>query len=576
MAGLFRPACHSQKFLLKKQDGLISPKKLREASHMNANSGEKLFYNCSAYTVDAARPRASVIAVSNGRIAYAGDDMRDAKRLVPKAEMADLHGHAVFPGFIDSHQHFLLEGLRLTGLDCVAKSKADIVRAVEEIVKTRKPGEWILGGGWNNALWEDGAWPAKEDLDAAAPNNPVSLSRLDGHSLWVNSLALRAAHIDRNSEDTPGGEIVRSPDGDILGVLVDAAAFKVRAAIPPYTDEQKREACLAAQAELFSLGVTSASDAWIGCREFEFLRSMYESGELHIRLYGMLSSRIGADEARATFPEPVSGLYGNRLSLRAYKVMLDGSLGSRSAWLTGNYADRPGHAGNRRYEDEELLAVLRPAAAKGYQICMHAIGDAAVLQAVAALETLHGERNGESRGKWLAHRIEHFQIASKETAKRAVQIGVIPGMQALHCLADRAMAQMRLPSSLLANSYPWRGILDAGGMIAGGSDSPMDGVNPFRGFYSAVTREAFPCCPGNTVPLRMTREEALTSYTLWAAHAEDAASVKGSLTPGKAADFCVLDRDIMLCPAQDIKDACVLMTVLNGNIVHGRQSLGLP
>ena len=540
---------------------------------MHKDSGNKIFHNGLLYTVDDACPRASVIAVANGRIVYVGDDAHEAGRRAPGAEVVDLRGHAVFPGFIDSHQHFIFEGLRLTGLDCVMKSKGEILREVAEAAKARKAGEWILGRGWNNTLWEDTDWPAKEELDAAAPENPVCLSRLDGHSVWVNSLALRAAGVNRDTRDMPGGEILRTPDGDILGVLVDAAAAVVRAAIPPYSEEEKREACLAAQEEMFGFGVTSASDAWIGCQDFAFLRRMYESGELRIRLYGMLSSRVGADEARISFPEPVFGLYGDSLSLRAYKVMLDGSLGSRSAWLTEDYADRPGHAGNRRYEDEDLLAVLRPAVAKGFQLCIHAIGDAAVLQAVAALETLCGERSGGKlggqSGEWLPHRIEHFQIASRETAERAVKIGVIPGMQALHCLADRSMAQMRLSPSLLAKSYPWRSVIDAGGMVAGGSDSPMDGVNPFHGFYSAVAREAFPCCPQDPESLRMTREEALKSYTLWAAHAELAADVKGSLVPGKIADFTVLDRDIMTCPLEDIKDARALLTVLSGDTVHG-------
>lgn len=535
---------------------------------MENQAGETLFYNGNILTVDAAVPRASVMGVRAGTIAYIGGSRDAAAALLsPGAATVDLRGRTMTPGFADSHQHFIMQGQHLAELDLRLQPREAIVSLVAARARELPPGEWILGRGWNHEVWPGRQWPCKEDLDAAAPDNPVALTRLDGHSLWANSRALEAAGLDRHSPEYPGGEILRTPDGDLTGILIDTPAFKVRQAIPPQTAAQRREACLRAQADMFRYGVTSVGDAWQMPEDHALLGALYEEGALRIRIYGMLASRFqGITPCAAVDREPVHGLYGDRLSLRAYKIVLDGSLGSRSAWLTDEYADRPGHRGNHRYTDEELLAVARSARDKGFQLCIHAIGDAAVLQAVGALEALRRDA-ADTR---LPHRIEHFQTASAETVARALAAGVIPAMQTIHAAADRDMAQVRLSPRDLCRSYPWREILDRGGVIANGSDSPMDGVNPFHGFHAAVARAPFACQgedEGRAV--RMTREEALKSYTLWAARAELAEGRKGSLTVGKHADCIVLDRDIMACPEDAVKETTVLMTVVGGETVYG-------
>lgn len=529
-------------------------------------SAGRLFYNGIIHTMDETLPFAPVLAVRGGRIAYVGSSRPEAAALLaPGAEQVDLRGRTVVPGLIDSHQHFILQGRRLTEMDIHLKPKAEILRQVAMKAKEAGPGEWILGRGWNHDLWPGRQWPRKEDLDAVAPANPVALTRLDGHSMWVNSEALRIGGLDNGSPDFAGGEILRDPDGELRGILIDTALFKVRAAIPPLDRERKREACLRAQAEMFSHGITSVGDAWQEREDYEFLKGLHASGKLRIRIYGMLSSRVEGRCIEEVDGHPVAGLFEDRLSLRAFKVVLDGSLGSRSAWLTADYADRAGHRGNNRYSDEHLVAVLRSAASKGFQLCIHAIGDAAVLQAIRALEAVRGDNPGQ----WLRHRIEHFQMAGSEAVDRAMALGVIAAMQAIHAVADKPMAETRLTPAQLAISYPWRAVLDRGGIIANGSDSPMDGVNPFHGFHAAVTRTAFSCCPEDDSRVRMTREEALKSYTVWAAAAEQAGGRKGSLTPGKAADFAVLDRDIMTCPEDEVRDTRVLMTVVAGETVYG-------
>ena len=533
---------------------------------METQTGDILFYNGNILTVDARMPRASVLAARAGRIVYVGTSREDGALLVPGAEAIDLRGRTMTPGFTDSHLHFIMQGQHLAELCLHLAAKDAVVRAVAARSRELRPGEWILGRGWSHEVWPDRQWPCKEELDAVAPDNPVALTRLDGHSLWVNSAALCAAGLDRNSPEYPGGEILRMPDGELRGVLVDTPAFKVRQAIPSQTGEQKRASCLRAQADLFRYGITSVGDAWQMPEDHELFKELYEEGKLRIRIYGMLSSRFqGVTPNPEVGRDPVAGLCEDRLSLRAYKLVLDGSLGSRSAWLTDQYADRPGHSGSHRYTDAELLAAARKAYASGFQICIHAIGDAAVLQAVDLLETLRREYPDNR----LPHRIEHFQTASPETIARALAIGVIPSMQTIHAFADREMACARLTPRDLAHSYPWREILDRGGILANGSDSPMDGVSPFAGIHAAITRRPFAGLDADESRVRLSREEALQSYTIWAARAELAEDRKGSLTVSKYADCAVLDRDILTCPEEDVRETVALMTVVAGEIVHG-------
>ena len=529
-----------------------------------------LFYNGNILTMDVNLPRASVLAARAGRIVYVGASCADAALLVPRTEAIDLRGRTMTPGFTDSHLHFIMQGQHLAELCLHLATKDEIMHAVTVRARELPPGEWILGRGWSHEVWPDRQWPRKEELDAVAPDNPVALTRLDGHSLWVNSAALRAAGLDRNSPEYPGGEILRMPDGELRGVLVDTPAFKVRQAIPPQTKEQKRASCLRAQADMFRYGITSVGDAWQMPEDHELLKELYEEGTLRIRIYGMLSSRFqGVTPNSEVGRDPVAGLCGDRLSLRAYKLVLDGSLGSRSAWLRGQYADRPGHSGSHRYTDEELLAVARKAHASGFQLCIHAIGDAAVLQAIDTFEKLPREYPDNR----LPHRIEHFQIASPEIIARALAVGIIPSMQTIHAFADREMARARLTPRDLAHSYPWREVLDRGGILANGSDSPMDGVSPFAGIHAAISRLPFAGLGMDECRVRLSREEALQSYTIWAARAELADDRKGSLTVGKYADCAVLDRDILACPEEDVKETVVLMTVVAGEIVHSGTGL---
>ncbi|MDL2314094.1 amidohydrolase [Desulfovibrio sp. OttesenSCG-928-C14] len=547
-----------------------------ETPHPDASAGS-LYLNARIYTADAAFSQASVLAVRGGSIVYAGDDRREgAARLGPGAREVDLQGKTVLPGLADSHLHFLLQGQRLAEIDIHLKPKEEILRLVREEARRLGPGRWVVGRGWNHEIWADNRWPDRAELDAAAPHNPVALTRADAHSVWASSLALAEAGFDDSSPDMPGGEILRRPDGTLRGILVDTPIFRIWQAQPAPGPEQKLGYYRKAEAELFSLGVTSVGDAWQTLAEHENLKNIYASGGLKIRVHGMLGSQDPGDRARLLEAEgrdavrPLSGLFGGRLSLRAYKAVLDGSLGSRSAWLSRDYADRPGHRGSGRYTDQELCELLRPALERGFQLCLHAIGDAAVEQAMRVFESLAAEgppgffRQGR-------HRIEHFQSAAPGLVARALALGLIPSMQPTHQASDVKMAELRLGPDLLRISYPWRQVLDAGGLIAAGSDSPMEEASPFLGLHSALARLPFSALSGSreaAEALRMSRREALLSYTLWAAYAAFSEQLTGSLEVGKAADFIVLDRDVMACPVPEIPGARVLLTVLDGREVY--------
>lgn len=526
-----------------------------------ARSGETprsaVFRNALVRTMDKTLSTASVLAVKGQNIVYVGDDAAEAARLAPAAKELDLDGKTVVPGLIEGHMHFLGEGQRLSEVDMFLKPKEEILRLLAEEVQKRVSGEWITGRGWNNETWPDRQWPAKEELDAVAPRNPVALTRADGHSMWVNSRALEAAGITADTPDPQGGEIFRNPAGEPQGILVDTPIVKIWAQLPAPTEDQIRFAYREAEKELFAYGVTSLVNASQTLRNHTILRQAYEADELKIRVYEMLAAHSGQDlEYLAQGGKPYSGHFDERLSLRAVKLIGDGSLGSRSAWMLQDYADRQGHKGNGRYSDAELYDVVRRSRENGFQACVHAIGDACVRQTIDVMEKVLRDLPSPDH----RFRIEHFQIVAPEDLARTLRLGIIPSMQTIHEVSDKNMTATRLAPEAVANSYNWRGVIDGGGVFPNGSDAPMEKVNPFLGMHAAVTR--------NESTRRMTRVEALQSYTTWAAFAEFAENRKGSLEVGKLADFAVLDRDVASCPSDDILNTRVLLTVAGGEIVY--------
>ncbi len=527
---------------------------------------EVIYTNGRIHTLEEARPLASVLAARGQDLVYVGSSPAEAEaRLSRAARREDLGGRVVVPGLLDGHAHLVTEGLRLAMPALAGLSRAEVLARVAREAAARPAGEWIIGHGWNQEAWPDNAWPTLPELDAAAPDHPVLLDRVDRHSAWVNSRALAAAGLDERSPNPPGGEILKNEAGGFLGVITGTAVNIVRRAQPRPGPGAVKAAYLAAQAEYLAHGVTGGLEASSRLRDLDVLRSAYEEGLFKMRLRAMLFSETGEDAAYIEGGgRPVSGLYGERLAIAGVKIIADGSLGSRTAWLSADYADRPGHRGGSWCGEAKLAVILRRARAHGFQVAVHVIGDAAVAQTVRVMAEVLGPEPGDHR--W---RLEHFQVVAEEDRDRVLALGLVPSIQAAGLMGDLAMAGDRLAPAALARSYAWREILDAGGVITGGSDAPVESVNPFWGLYAAVTRQDLAGRPagGWRPEHRFTRLEALKSYTAWAAWAMFAEKRQGSLAPGKLADFTVLSADPLICPAEEIKDIRALRTVIGGETV---------
>jgi predicted amidohydrolase YtcJ len=528
---------------------------------------DTLYINGKVYTVDEEFSEAQAIAVKGDRLLYVGDTATALQNhRGASTKVVDLKGRTVIPGLVESHLHYQYLGYSLETIDIFQKTKEEILQKVKEEAERLPGGEWIVSSGWNHELWAVNEWPAKEDLDAAAPNNPVALARVDGHSAWYNSLALASAGITADTPDPEGGAILKNSGGGVLGILVDTAMELVN--IPSdVSDARKLARYTIADQSLRSYGLTTVVDAGASYDDINILKTAYASGTLKVRAYEMLEEGQDIVYIEAG-NQPVKDLYGGKLSVNAVKLYADGSLGSRSAWLKHPYTDDGTTYGNPRYDSPAAFnAIAKRVSDYGFQIGTHAIGDAAVRMVMDAYVYAAGEDLAGRR-----FRIEHFQIVDAEDIPTAIGLGIIPSMQTAHATSDMNMAENRVGPVRILSSYAWRAIINEGGIIANGSDAPVELVNPYYGLYAAVTRQdrltGQP--PGGWYPEQaLTREEALKSFTIWGAYAAFSEDNRGSLAAGKYADFVMLDRDYMNCPAAQIKDITVLATVIGGEVVYG-------
>ncbi|MBN6188872.1 amidohydrolase [Aneurinibacillus sp. BA2021] len=541
-----------------------------------ADSQEKadsVYVNGVIYTVDSNFSKASAMAIKGQKLLYVGSQDVAKKYIGPNTKVIDLQGKTVIPGLNDGHLHFPGMGINLLQIDGFNKPKEDILNMVKQEVAKRKPGEWILGRGWNHELWPDRKFPTKQELDAVAPNNPVMMERVDGHSIWVNSKALEISGISKSTLDPQGGEILRDAKGEPTGMLIDTAGEPVFSKIPAYDSQRMQEGLTKAQEELFLNGITSATDAGSYLADIDEMKELYKKGVLKVRMNVMVANGEGGATGKSLEfyykNGPEKGLFGDRLTIASLKLIGDGSLGSRSAALLKDYSDRPGHKGNYHFTDEELYRLVKEARKYGWQVATHAIGDGAILQAINTYEKVLKEEPLADH-RW---RIEHFQVANADEIKRIAELGILPSMQPTHATSDKNMAEDRVGPERIKYAYAWRKTIDAGSHIVGGSDAPVELVNPFHGIYAAVTRMDRAGSPaGGWYPEeKMTREEALRSFTIWAAEGSFEEKLKGSLEEGKLADFIVIDRDIMKCPEEELKDIAVLTTVVGGEVVYEKK-----
>jgi predicted amidohydrolase YtcJ len=527
-----------------------------------------VYLNGNIYTVDEQNPKASAMVIADDRFIYVGSDETANGYIGDHTKVFDLKGRTILPGLIDAHMHFGNVGNIKVKIDAFWKPKLDIIDAVRNAADSAENGEWIEGRGWNQEVWDPPDYPTRSDLDAVSQGHPVYIERTDGHAAWVNSKALEIAGITKDSHNPPGGEIIKDTDGIPTGVLVDTAKLSVSENIPPFTEQKALKALEMAQEEFFSNGVTSGHDAGSDIQTIERVKRLYDSGRLCMRLYVFMRIPDGSTTLGDEFYAPGKqiGLYNNSLTIRGIKISIDGTLGSHGALMIKGFSDRSdGYLGLQRVTRERLLAVAKRAHEAGFQVAVHAIGDAANRQALDVFEQVVKENPGSDH----RHRIEHAQVVALEDISRFKRLGVIPAMQAVHATSDKNMAEKRAGPERIKGAYAWRKFLKTGTVIPNGTDAPVEKVNPFHVLFASVTRQSRdeeP--PGGWYPEeKMTREEALKSYTIWAAYAAFEENIKGSIRQGKLADFIVIDRDYMKCPDSEIKDIRVLQTILGGKAV---------
>ena len=526
--------------------------------------------NARIYTVDDNRPIAAAMAIRDGRVIFVGSARGAEVFAGSRTERLDLDGKTVIPGMVDAHAHLLGLGTALRIVDLVGtRSYEEVIERVVERARTVPEGEWVRGRGWDQNDWAVTQFPTHGALSLAVPDHPVYITRVDGHAAVVNAQALELAGVTAATPDPDGGRFIRDDQGNPTGVLIDRAQRVVGRVIAPMSERERREAVLTAIAEANKWGLTGMHDAGVSDTTIAVYEDLAREGRYNLRNYVMIAA---ADSALDDFLDrffdrgPQEGLHHGRLWIRAIKLVADGALGSRGAALLEPYSDEPGNTGLVITGRDRVQEIAERALRHGFQVNVHAIGDGAnrmVLDGFqAALEEVP---TADHR-----FRIEHAQIIHFQDIPRFAELDVIPSMQGSHQTSDMYWAIDRLGWTRVQGAYAWRTLLNSGVVIPNGSDAPVEAVNPLISFKAFITRQDADGWPaGGWFPnQRTTREEALKSMTLWPAYGAFMEDVSGSLSPGKYADFVVLDQDIMAIAPERILDTRVLLTVLGGKVVY--------
>lgn len=481
------------------------------------------------------------------------------------AVIVNERGRTVLPGLIDAHGHVMQLGRDALQLDLIGThSLTELQQRLRDYAAAHPDTKWILGAGWNQELWPGKKFPTAADLDAVVPDRPVVLQRVDEHAIVANSAAMRAAGVTAQTPSPPGGEIIN-------GVFVDNAKALINGAIPAPTQAEDDQAFAKAQQILLGFGVTGVGSMSTSLDDWNTFRRSGEAGTLNVRLMVYL---LGLDPLK-TIPHPTPWLYGDRLRAVGVKFFADGALGSRGAWLKQPYSDKPDTRGNQFHSDAELRSEQDTAAAEGFQIATHAIGDAANAQVIGNYEWLDG-KYGLNR-RW---RIEHAQIVDCADLPRIGRAHIIASMQPTHQTSDRLMAEKRVGLDRLKCAYAWQSMLKTGARLAFGTDFPVESPNPFPGLAAAISRQDIEGQPaGGWFPeQRLSFEQALSAYTRGSAYAGFAEDEIGSLDPGKWADFVVVDRDVSKASVPELYRTRALETWVAGKKVwsRGASALGAP
>jgi predicted amidohydrolase YtcJ len=532
---------------------------------MNAQQNimaDLVIVNANVRTMDDKTPKAQSIAVWQNKIIAVGTDA-DTKPLIGKnTRVIDAKGKLVLPGFNDSHIHFMDGAAGLSSVDLRdAKTPQEFVERIKNFAAKLPKGRWILNGNWDHENWTPNNLPTAAMIDAVTPDNPVFINRLDGHMALANSAAMKLAGVDKNTKDVPGGEIVRESGGNPTGVLKDAAMNYVYKVIPEMSFEQKLEVAETATNYAASLGVTSVQDMSAGT-DVGVYQELMRQGKLKTRIYAVSTladwqrwQRAGVHYAFGDAMLRVGGLKG----------FADGSLGSTTAWFFEPYLDQPNSTGLPLIEMSKAFEIVRDADRAGLQIMIHAIGDRANDEILKLYERVEKENGAKQR----RFRIEHAQHLNADIIKRFGSQKIIASMQPFHAIDDGRWAHKRLDEKRLKGTYAFRGLLDAGAILAFGTDWYVAPLNPMLGIYAAATRRTLDDKnPNGWIPeQKISVEETVRAYTFGSAYAEFQENVKGTLRVGKLADFVILSDDIFTINPNDIRNAKVLTTVVDGKIV---------
>ncbi len=512
--------------------------------------------NATIYTIDSTFSTARSLAISNGKIVATGSEKSIRAAYVP-AEVIDVQGKFVYPGFIDAHSHFTGYAVSLQMADLTGLNSFDEV--IDRLKSHRQQNlvAWLVGRGWDQNRWPGKEFPTNKALNEAFPEIPVVLIRIDGHAVIVNDKAMNLLDIS-NKTRFPEGEAISS-GGKLTGVFLENTADRFKAAIPPLTDAELSSLLLTAQQNCFAAGLTSVCDAGLSRPRVMLLDSLQTAGQLKMRVYAMLdpsSENIASFVCKGTYITP-------KLSVRSLKLYADGALGSRGARLIEPYSDAPGLYGIWVTDEDRMKEVAQLAFRHGYQLCVHAIGDAAVRKTLDVYSQILPADND------LRWRVEHAQVVHPDDFDQFGTYNIVPSIQSTHATSDMPWAESRLGSKRVRFAYAQKMLLSQNGWIPNGTDFPIEGIHPVHTFFAAVARRNLSGFPeqGWQMENALTREEALRSITIWAAKAAFEDAVKGSLEPGKVADFVILDRDLLTVPDDQIPAAKVIATYLDGKKV---------
>lgn len=528
-------------------------------------------------TMDDSNPSAEAIAIKGDKILFVGSGDDAEMYIGDSTEVIDLEGKFIMPGFIESHAHFLGLGKSKQILDLrEAKNWDEVIAMVAKACESARPGDWILGRGWHQEKFNPApnpnvnGYPIHNELSKASPNNPVMLSHASGHAIFVNEFAMKLAGVSKSTQDPDGGTIVRDVDGNPIGVFEENAENLIAKFYEDYFNSRKPEEIRQdyinqihlASEECLKKGITSFHDAGETFELIDLIKQQADSNKLAVRLNVMIGDTY--DKIKEKLAEyKLIGYANNFLTVRSIKQYIDGALGSRGAWMIEPYSDLPAHSGSNVTTIETLKKISELAISNGFQMRIHAIGDLGNREVLNIYEDAFKKNPDKKDLRWS---IEHAQHLSATDIPRFAKLGVTAAMQANHCTSDATFVPERLGDARAEEgAYVWKKLLDSGAIICNGTDAPVEDVDPIKCFYSAVTRKL---SDGSTFypEQKMTRLEALKSYTVNGAYASFEENIKGMLKPGMLADVTVLSNNLLTCTDEEILNTNVVYTIVNGKI----------